>query len=84
MGKVVKVGGRGTSRRVVDADKENWSGESFKEYQRKKKEAAGNEYVSTGRGTRKVKLSDIKETKQADTKGRYVSMGRGTSRRKLE
>ena len=45
MGKVVKVGGRGTSRRVTDDEKENWSGESFKEYQRKQKEAAGNEYV---------------------------------------
>ena len=84
MGKVVKVGGRGTSRKVVDEEKENWAGESFKEHQRKKKEAAGNEYVSMGRGTKRVKLSDIKETKQADTKGRYVSMGRGTSRRKLE
>lgn len=84
MGKVVKVGGRGTSRKVVDADKENWSGESFKEYQRKKKEAAGDTHVSMGRGTRKTKLSDIKETKQADTKGRYVSTGRGTGRRKLE
>jgi hypothetical protein len=84
MGKVVKVGGRGTTRRVTDEDKANWSGESFKEYQRKMKEAAGNEYVSMGRGTKKVKLSDIKETKQADTKGRYVSMGRGTGRRKLE
>lgn len=60
MGKVVKVGGRGTSRRVTDDEKENWSGESFKEYQRKQKEAAGNEYVSMCRGTRKVKLSDIK------------------------
>lgn len=84
MGKVVKVGGRGTSRRTVDVDKENWAGDSFKEYQRKQKEAAGNEYVSMDRGTRKVKLSDIKETKKADTKGRYVSMGRGTGRRKLE
>ncbi len=84
MGKVVKVGGRGTTRKVVDDEKENWSGEGFKEYQRKQKEAAGNEYVSMGRGTRKVKLSDIKETKKTDTKGRYVSMGRGTGRRKLE
>jgi hypothetical protein len=84
MGKVIKVGGRGTSRRVTNDEKENWSGESFKEYQRKQKEAAGNEYVSMGRGTRKAKLSDIKETKKADTKGRYVSMGRGTGRRKLE
>lgn len=85
MGKVVKVGGRGTSRRTVDEDdKTNWAGDSFKEYQHKRKEAAGEEYVSTGRGTRKVKLKDIKETKSVDTKGRYVSTGRGTGRRKLE
>lgn len=85
MGKVVKVGGRGTSRKIVDQDdKANWAGKDFKDYQQKRKEAAGDESVSMGRGTRKVKLSDIKETKSADTKGRYVSMGRGTSRRKLE
>lgn len=85
MGKVVKVGGRGTSRRTVDEDdKTNWAGDSFKEYQQKRKDAAGDEYVSMGRGTRKVKLKDIKETKSADTKGRYVSTGRGTGRRKLE
>lgn len=84
MGKIVKVGGRGTSRREVNSEDENWSGEKFKEYQKKTKEKAGNEYVSTGRGTGKRKLSDTPETTRPSSKGRYVSMGRGTGRRKLD
>jgi hypothetical protein len=61
-----------------------WSGEQFKEYQKKMKEKAGNEYVSTGRGTGKRKLRDTTETTRPSAKGRYVSMGRGTGRRKLD
>ena len=84
MGKIVKVGGRGTSRRETNSEDENWSGEKFKEYQKKLKEKAGNEYVSTGRGTGKRKLGDTPETTRPSSKGRYVSMGRGTGRRKLD
>jgi hypothetical protein len=84
MGKIVKVGGRGTSRKEVESDEMKWSGEQFKEYQKKMKEKAGNEYVSTGRGTGKRKLSDTTETTRPSAKGRYVSMGRGTGRRKLD
>jgi hypothetical protein len=84
MGKIIKVGGRGTSRRESNSEDENWSGEKFKEYQKKQKEKAGNEYVSTGRGTGKRKLGDTPETTKPSTKGRYVSMGRGTGRRKLD
>lgn len=84
MGKVTKVGGRGTSRRTADTDDENWSGEKFREYQRKQKEKAKDEYVVSGRGTGKRKLSDTPETTKPSTKGRYVSSGRGTGRRKLE
>lgn len=84
MGKHVRVGGRGTSRRTAEDDEMKFSGESFKEYQRKRKELAGDSYVTVGRGTKKIKLSDIKETKSTSAKGRYVSMGRGTGRRKVE
>jgi hypothetical protein len=84
MGKIVKVGGRGTTRREADADEMKWSGEKFREYQKQQKEKAGNEYVTTGRGTGKRKLKDTPETTRPSAKGRYVSMGRGTGRRKLE
>ena len=84
MGKIVRVGGRGTSRRVVDKQADNWSGAAFKEYQDKKKAAAGDRYISMGRGTRRVKFSDIAETSgRSDGKGMWVSSGRGTKRRKL-
>ncbi len=84
MGKITKVGGRGTSKREVESQDENWSGEKFKEYQKKLKEKAGDEYVVSGRGTGKRKLKDTQETTKPSSKGHYVSMGRGTGRRKLD
>jgi len=84
MGKITKIGGRGTSKREVDSEEENWSGEKFKEYQKKLKEKAGDEYVMSGRGTGKRKLKDTPETTKPSSKGHYESMGRGTGRRKLD
>ncbi|HWP78637.1 MAG TPA: hypothetical protein VNL34_03175 [Candidatus Nitrosotenuis sp.] len=84
MGKVVKVGGRGTTRRETDADEMKWSGEKFREYQKQQKEKAKDEYVVSGRGTRRKKLGDIPETTRPSGKGRYVTVGRGTGKRKLE
>jgi hypothetical protein len=85
MGKVVRVGGRGTSRRVTEKQEDNWTGDSYKEVQKKRKDAAKDVYVSMGRGTKKIKLGDIAETTGRPTgKGRWVSMGRGTGRRKIE
>ncbi|MFB5598228.1 MAG: hypothetical protein ACE5RJ_04340 [Nitrosopumilaceae archaeon] len=85
MGKVVRVGGRGTSRRVSEKEADNWSGEAYKDLQKKRKEAANDVYVTMGRGTKKVKFSDIAETKgRPSGKGRWVSMGRGTGRRYIK
>ncbi|MEX0640959.1 MAG: hypothetical protein WD018_02375 [Nitrosopumilaceae archaeon] len=85
MGKVVRVGGRGTSRRVSDKEADNWTGKDYMELQKKRKDAAKDVYVSVGRGTKKIKLGDIAETSGRPTgKGRWVSMGRGTGRRKIE
>lgn len=82
MGKVTRVGGRGTSRRVAEKEDDNWTGDAYKEVMRKRKEASKDMYVTMGRGTKKVKFSDIAETKgRPSGKGRWVSMGRGTGRR---
>ena len=56
MGKIVKVGGRGTSRRETEVEDEAWAGEKFKEYQKQMKEKAKDEYVISGRGTGRRKL----------------------------
>ncbi len=80
------IGGRGTSRRPVkELKKTPVSGDAYKEYQKKIKEAAKDTYISVGRGTKKIKFGDLKEgSGTSSAKGRYVSMGRGTGRRKVE
>ncbi len=85
MGKVVRVGGRGTARRVETKEKDNWTGTAYKEYTDARKSAAKNMFVTVGRGTRKIKMSDIAETKgRSSGKGRRVSTNRGTGRRLVE
>jgi len=85
MGKVVRVGGRGTSRRIVEKQSDNWSGAAFRDLQKKRKEAAGDRYISMGRGTKRVKFSDIAETSgRTEGKGMWVSSGRGTARRRIK
>jgi hypothetical protein len=85
MGKVVRIGGRGTSRRVTEKEQDNWTGEAYRERQKKAKEAAKNKFVSMGRGTKRVKFGDIAETSgRPSGKGMWITGGRGTRRRKLE
>jgi hypothetical protein len=85
MGKVVRVGGRGTSRRVSEKEADNWTGKEYADLQKKRKDASKDIYISMGRGTKKIKLGDIAETTGRPTgKGRWVSSGRGTGRRKIE
>jgi hypothetical protein len=84
MGKVVRVGGRGTSRRVVEKESDNWTGDAYKKVQEERKDASKNKYVSMGRGTKRVKFSDIATTSgRPSGKGMWISSGRGTKRRKL-
>ncbi len=80
------IGGRGTARRPIkELKKSPVSGDAYKEYQKKVKDAAKDTYVTLGRGTKKIKFGDLKEgSGTSSAKGRYVSMGRGTGRRKVE
>jgi len=84
MGKVVRVGGRGTSRRIADKGPDNWTGDAYRDVQAKRKEASKDRYISMGRGTKKVKFGDIAETSgRPSGKGMWISGGRGTKRRRL-
>ncbi len=84
MGKVVRVGGRGTSRRVADKESDNWTGDAYRDVQAKRKEASKDRFISMGRGTKRVKFGDIAETSgRPSGKGMWISGGRGTKRRKL-
>ena len=80
---IIRVGGRGTSRRVAEKEEDNWSGAAFKKHQEAKKEAAKDKYISVGRGTKKIKFGDLPSTPTSSTKGLWISSGRGTGRRRL-
>jgi hypothetical protein len=81
--KITRIGGRGTTRRVTEKEKDNWVGPAFKERQQMQKEASKDKYISVGRGTTKIKFGDIVDTPTTSTKGMWISSGRGTGRRKL-
>jgi len=83
MTKVRIRAGRGKGFIWVDSDTAKWSGADFKKIQAVRKEASKDKYVTTGRGTGKIKFGDIKDTAITSTKGKWVSSGRGTGRRKL-
>lgn len=80
------IGGRGTARRPIkELKKSPVSGDAYKEYQKKIKDAAKDTYITMGRGTKTIKFGDLKTgSGTVSAKGRYVSMGRGTGRRKVK
>ncbi len=75
--------GRGTRIIEVDSDATKWTGDEFKQFQAAAKAGAKDKYITTGRGTGKIKFRDIQSTPQKSTKGMWVSSGRGTGKRKL-
>ncbi len=78
----VRVGGRGTSRRIAKKEDENWTGDAFKDLQEKRKEQSKDSYISVGRGTGKIKFGDMDtSSKRSSGKGMWVSSGRGTGKR---
>jgi hypothetical protein len=81
---LIRIGGRGTSKRVAEKEEDNWAGAPFQKFSKEKKEAAKDKYITTGRGTTKIKFGDIQETTKTSTKGLWVSSGRGTGRRKIQ
>jgi hypothetical protein len=82
---IIRIGGRGTTRRETEIEKDNWTGDAYKEFSKKRKEDAKDVYISMGRGTKKIKFGDIADTAgRPSGKGMWVSTGRGTGRRKIE
>ena len=86
MAKIRIRAGRGKGFIWVDSDASRWSGNDFKKIQEARKDTAeksGIKYVTSGRGTGKIKFDEIKSKKAVSTKGMWVSSGRGTKKRRL-
>jgi len=55
-----------------------WTGHEFKEQELERIRLAGDLMLISGKGTTKIRLSDLQQTKIPDTKGHYLSTGKGT------
>ncbi len=55
-----------------------WMGPEFKEQELERLRLAGDLMLISGKGTSKIRLSDLQQTKIPDTKGHYISTGKGT------
>lgn len=74
---------RGTKRSKPSKPSKNIGGKGFANHLNKIKEKAKDVFITTGRGTGKVKLGDISDSKGISSKKtKYVSSGRGTKREK--
>lgn len=79
---------RGTKKSELPKDPENWTGKEFRKFLDGALDKMDDEgTISVNRGTKQIKVKDLKKKKGTDrkkaSKGRYVSTGRGTGRRKL-
>jgi hypothetical protein len=82
--KVRKITNRGTSINVVDVEKQNWAGDSFRELQQNKlKNIEKNITMHLGRGIRTIKLDNLPSPRpRLSTRGRIRTTNRGTGSRK--
>ncbi len=76
--------GRGTRIIEVDDDATKWTGDQFKQFQAASKEGAKDKYISVGRGTGKIKFSDLPDPKKRPEYKGTITSGRGTGKRKTK
>ncbi|MFB5598373.1 MAG: hypothetical protein ACE5RJ_05100 [Nitrosopumilaceae archaeon] len=55
-----------------------WMGKEFKEQEVERLRLAGDLMIISGKGTTKIRLSDLQQTKIPDTKGHYITTCKGT------
>ena len=74
---------KGTSSTSEPTTPAEFMGEQNKQNTEERMKLAGDLWIMSGKGTTKVRLSELKESKTVDIKGYYISTGKGTGRIKI-
>jgi len=74
---------KGTSTTDEPVLPAEFMGKQNKQNSEERLKLAGDLWIMSGKGTTKIKLSDMKESKSVDIKGHYISTGKGTGRIKI-
>ena len=52
----------------------NWAGKNFKEYEKKRRELAGDRGLASGRGTKTIRIKQMRETMMPDSSGLLIKI----------
>ncbi len=74
---------RGTSTTDAPVLPAEFMGKQNKQQSEDRLKLAGDLWIMSGKGTSKIKLSEMRKTEPVDFKGHYISTGKGTGRIKL-
>jgi len=64
--------------------KANWTGEEFRKTEDARLKLAGNMYIMSAKGTKRIRLADMEKTNPTLPKGYYITTGKGTGRMKID
>ncbi|MDH3854395.1 MAG: hypothetical protein OES23_08070 [Nitrosopumilus sp.] len=77
------VSERGTSSSGSPIKPVDFMGEENRKNNLDRLKLAGDMWIMSAKGTSRIHLSEMKEPKQVDVKGRYISTNKGTGRIKI-
>ena len=80
---VRQTSNRGTSSSELPIKPVDYMGDENKKQNLDRLKLAGDMWIMSAKGTTKMHLSEMREPKPVDTKGRYISTGKGTGRIKI-
>jgi len=78
---VRRVADKGTKIIEEKIQESNWSGKNFKQYEKKLRELAGDRGLASCKGTKTLRIKQMRETIIPDASGLLMSTGRGTGLR---
>jgi len=77
------VSERGTSSSGSPIKPVDFMGEENKKQNLDRLKLAGDMWIMSAKGTSRIHLSEMREAKPVDAKGKYISTGKGTGRIKI-
>lgn len=81
---VRQTSNKGTSSSDAPIKPVDYMGDETKQKNLDRLKLAGDMWIMSAKGTSKIKISEMREAKPIDMKGRYVSTGKGTGRIKIQ
>ncbi len=81
---VRRVINKGTTIIEEPLKKSGWNGADFQKTEADRLKLAGDLMIMSAKGTKRIRLSEMKQPKTVLPRGYYITTGKGTGRMKIE